>query len=135
MASAPRFYVTPRIGRAVLDTGDTTVDGVTAVTVVAGVAGGTKVEEIDLIANGSNVTRPADSVVRLFLTDGTTVTKLHDIDVGAPVAASTTVTGYEAAPWTPENLYLPSASWSIKATVTVTPTAGSISVQATVLDA
>jgi hypothetical protein len=128
MATAPKFYSTPRYAVGALTTGNTATDGTgtNAITILTGAATGTKIEEIFLKSGATNLARPADSCVRLFLIVATAWYDLTEIDMGAPAARSTTVTSYQSAPVTFENLILPDATFAIGATITVTPTAGSV---------
>lgn len=123
MASDPTFTATAKIGAASVSTANTARDGTgTVATVVTAGASGTRIEEIVVKATGD----PADSVVTLFLHDGTTYFLFDEIDLGDPAAASTTVTGYRFSR-TYANLVLPS-DWSLRAAVTVALTSGVLNV-------
>ena len=124
MAAAPAFAATPRIGATTVSTANTNRDGTgTIATVITGVTAGTKINEVVLKATDN----PADSVVCLFLYDGSTYSLFDEIDIGDPAAASTTVTGYRTSVRY-DNLILPSSSWSLRASITVAPTAGVVNV-------
>ena len=124
MASTPQFISTARIGATTVSTANSNRDGTgTIATVLTGAATGTRVNEIVLKATGD----PADSIVCLFLHDGTTYSLFDEIDLGDPAAASTTVTGYRTSVRY-DNLVLPSASWSLRASITVAPTSGVVNV-------
>lgn len=126
MASVPAFIASPRLGVASLSTGQTArAVGTTSnvVDVLAGVSGGTRVLEIRIKASA----QPADSTVLLWLYDGTNAHPLREVDLGAPAAGSTTVASYETTIYF-ENLVLPSASWKLQASITVTPTSGTVEV-------
>ncbi len=130
MASTPSFTGTPRIGATTVSTANTARDGTgTIATVITGVAAGTKISEVVLKATDN----PADSVVTLFLYDGSTYTLFDEVDLGDPAAASTTVTGYRTSVRY-DNLVLPSASWSLRAAITVAPTGGVVNVIALAAD-
>jgi hypothetical protein len=124
MASAPAFASTPRLGVAAVSTANTNRDGTgTIVDILTGVAAGTRIDEIVLKATGD----PADSVVTIFVHNGTSYFLFDEIDLGDPAAASTTVAGYRISK-TYENLVLPTASFKLAAAITVALTAGVINV-------
>jgi hypothetical protein len=122
VASAPAFTATPRLAVAAVTTANTGRDGTgTIATVITGVAAGTRIDRIRIVATAD----PADSIVNLFLHDGTTAWFFDSFDIGNPAAASTTVDPFMAEK-TYANLILPSASWSVRASITVTLTSGQI---------
>jgi hypothetical protein len=122
MATAPTFASTPRIGVASVSTANTARDGTgTIATIITGAAAGTRIERVVLKATGN----PADSVVTLFLYDGSNYWLFDEFDLGDPAAASDTVAGYRVER-SYEDLVLPSASWSLRAAITVALTAGVI---------
>lgn len=126
MATSPAFVETPRIGVGSLSTGQTArAVGTTSnvVDVLTGVSAGTRILEVRI----KSTAQPADSTVVLWLHDGTNAHPLVEIDLGAPSAGSTTVASYETS-MTFANLVLPSSSWKLQASVTVTPTSGTIEV-------
>ena len=109
-----------------VSTANTARDGTgTLATVMTGVAAGTRILRITVISTGD----PADSIVNLFLHDGTTAHFWDAFDLGNPAAASTTVDAFRVSQRYP-NLYLPNASWSLRASVTVALTAGVMKVWA-----
>lgn len=123
MATTPQFTTLARIGAVTVSTANTGRDGTgTVATVLTAGASGTRVEEVILKATGD----PADSIVTLFLHDGTTFFLFDEFDLGNPAAASATVTGYRLSR-TYDNLVLPT-SWSLRAAITVALTAGVINV-------
>lgn len=128
MASTPEFIKTPRISYAEVTTAQTartTGTSTNLVEVIAGASGGTRVLEIVVKSLGD----PADSVVTLWLDNGSTKILFDEIDIGDPAAGSNTVVAYRTRQ-TYANLVLPSADWKIFAGVTVAPTAGNIIVWA-----
>lgn len=126
MASAPAFTATPRLAVASVSTANTARDGTgTIATVLTGVAAGTRIERIRIVATAD----PADSIVNIFLHDGTTAWFFDSFDIGNPTAASATVDP-TIAEKAYQNLILPSASWSIRASITATLTAGVVNVYA-----
>lgn len=126
MATSPAFVETPRIGVGSLSTGQTArAVGTTSnvVDVITGASGGTRILEVRL----KSTAQPADSVVVLWLHDGTNAHPLTEVDLGAPAAGSTTLPSYEYTT-TFANLVLPSSSWKLQASITVTPTSGTVEV-------
>jgi hypothetical protein len=126
MAIAPAFTATGRVGVTGLTATQVTTarDGTgTLGTVITGVAAGTRIERIRIVATAD----PADSIVNLFLYDGTTAWFFDSFDIGNPSAGSTTADPMIAEK-AYQNLVLPSASWSIRAAITVAPTSGNINV-------
>lgn len=122
MASSVNYASTPRLAVADVSTANTARDGTgTIATIITGVAAGTRIERVVLKATGD----PADSVVTMFLHDGTTAHLFDEFDLNNPAAASNTVEGgrWERAY---SDLILPSASWSLRAAITVALTAGVI---------
>ena len=125
MAADPAFIATPKIGAVTVSTANTGRDGTgTIPTVFTAGGSGSKINEVVLKATGD----PADSVVTLFLHDGSTHFLFDEVDLGDPAAASTTVTGYRLSR-AYDNLVLPSG-WSLRAAITVALTAGVINVVA-----
>jgi len=123
MATSPQFAASPRIGVAAVSTANTNRDGTgTIATVLTAGSNGTRIEEIRLQATGD----PADSIVTLFLHDGTNFWLFDEADLGNPAAASTTVAGAEFTA-TYDNLVLPSG-WSLRAAITVALTSGVVNV-------
>lgn len=129
MASAPAYWANRRMGRAVLSsaavtdkTGATTTN---IVDILTGVAAGTEVTEIKVQADGD----PADSIVLIFVYNGTDYRLYDEFDIGNPAAGSTTVPAYNETRYY-TGLYLPSASWKLAAAITVATTAGNVQVWA-----
>ena len=108
MAAAPVFAVTPRLSSVAVATANTNRDGTgTLVSLITGVAAGTRINEVAVQAT---VTTTA-GMVRIYLYDGTNY-RLWD-EVAIPVAAvSASVKGIRVAT-TYNNLILPSASWQL----------------------
>ena len=121
MAAAPAFAATPRIGAVSVSTANTNRDGTgTIATIITAGANGTQIRELVLKATGD----PADSVVTVFLHDGSSYYLFDEVDLGDPAAASNTVTGYRTSVRY-DNLFLPT-SWSLRAAITVSLTSGVI---------
>jgi hypothetical protein len=125
LASSPNFINAPRIGMAgQVSTANTNRDGTgTIVDVITGATGGTRINEVVVQATGD----PADSIVTLFLFDGTNTRLFAEVDLDNPAAASATVTGYRSTIRF-DNLVLPSSSWKLQAAITAAPTSGVVNV-------
>src|ERR1700745_759643 len=126
MASTPAYWSNRRMARAVLSAATTDQTGATTANIVdilTGVAAGTEITEITVHADGD----PADSMILIFLHNGTDYRLYETFDIGNPAASSTTVAGYREQRYYTE-LFLPSASWKIAAAITVQPTSGSVNV-------
>jgi len=123
MGTSPIFGTTPALGVARLTTGVATRDGSgTESTVLAAGASGTKIEKIVVKAE----TDLADSVVNIWINDGSTDFLFDEFDAGDPATASTTVSGYREVRYY-RDFTLPTG-FSLKATITVTPTTGGCNV-------
>lgn len=112
MATTPNFTSTSRLATASVSAANTNRDGTgTIVTVLTGVAAGTKVFEVDV---QMTVTSTA-GMVRLFLSSDTGATwKLFDEVAIAAATVSASVKGSRVATQY-TNLILPSASWVLGA--------------------
>lgn len=130
MAVSPAFAVTPKIGVGSVSTANTNRDGTgTIVTILTGASTGTRINEVVIKATGD----PADSIVTLFLHDGTTAWLFDEIDLGNPAAGAVTTPTYRTSV-TYTNLVLPSTSWSLRAAVTASLTTGVLNVYALAAD-
>lgn len=130
MAATPAFASTPRAAAVNVSTANTNRDGTgTIVDILTGAAAGTRIERLVLQATGD----PADSVVTIFLHNGTNYFLYDEFDIGNPAAASTTVPAFRVEK-VYRDLILPSASWKIAAAITVALTAGVIVVHASGAD-
>lgn len=124
MATTPNFTLTPRVGVGSVSTTNTNRDGTgTIVDIITGASSGTKINEVVIKSTND----PADSIVTLFLNDGSTNWLFDEVDLGNPAAGSATVTAYRTT-LQYDNLILPSASWKLRAAVTAGPTAGVLNV-------
>lgn len=113
----------PRCAVAAVSTANTNYDGTgTIVTVFTAGSSGSKISEVSIQAT----VNPADSVVNLFLHDGTSFFYFDSFDIGDPATSSTTVPGYRDTR-SYDNLLLPSG-WSLRASITVALTSGVINV-------
>jgi hypothetical protein len=123
VATSPAFASTPKIGAATVSTANTNRDGTgTIATVLTAASAGTKVTSIRVVATGD----PADSIVNIFLYDGTTYYFFDSFDLGNPTAASATADAYSARS-SYADLVLPSG-WSIRASITGALTSGVMNV-------
>lgn len=114
MATSPAFATTPRIGAVSIATADSSYTAPTNVgTVLTGVAAGTRVNEICVKCAATS----AAAVVRIFLYDGTTYWLFDELVVGA-ITGSSTLSQFRVNK-TYDNLVLPSASWSVRVTTSV----------------
>ncbi len=126
MASTPSFAATPILGaglvHATLDTSLTAPTNVTSL-FTAG-ASGTKVEEIVFQGVGTTVA----GVVNVFAYDGTTHHLVDQVLVSAVTSSTTAVAWRAVRQYT--NLVLPSASWVLRVTNTVSGNQSLIKVSA-----
>lgn len=123
MANRPIFSATPRLGFGAVSTANTNRDGTgTIVDIFTAGASGARVDEIVVQATGD----PADSIVTLFIDQGSGYKLFDEIDIGSPAAASTTVAGYRLSE-VYDNLVLEGGD-KIGAAITVALTAGVINV-------
>jgi hypothetical protein len=126
MSATPVYWSNRRFGRAVLSAATTDKTGATTTNIVdilTGVASGTEITEIQVKADGD----PADSIILIFVHNGTDYRLYTEFDIGNPAAGSTTVAAYEETRYY-TGLFLPSTSFKIAAAITVVPTAGSVNV-------
>ena len=124
MASTPNFTSTPRVGVGSVSTANTNRDGTgTIVDIITGAANGTKINEVVIKATGD----PADSVLTLFVYDGSTAWLFDEVDLGNPTAASTVVAGYRTNVFY-DNLVLPGTAYKLQAAITVALTSGVMNV-------
>jgi len=117
------------LGRAVLSAATTDKTGATTTNIIdilTGVAAGTEITEINIKASGD----PADSIVLIFIHNGTDYRLYDEIDIADPAAGSTTVIAYGPDYRYYTGLFLPTASFKIAAAITVVPTAGNVVVWA-----
>lgn len=114
MATSPAFAVTPRIGAVSIATADSSYTAPTNVgTVLTGVAAGTRVAEVVVKCAATS----SAAIVRLFLYDGTTYWLFDEVTVAAATGSSTVQQTRVSVVY--NNLILPSASWSLRATTSV----------------
>lgn len=115
MATEPAFAVTPRMAAVSIATAESSLTAPTNVgTLITGVTAGTRVSEIVVkMAAASSA-----AIVRVFLYDGTTYWLFDEISVAA-VASPGTSTATTRVSTLYNNLVLPSSSWSVRVTTSV----------------
>lgn len=114
MATSPSFAVTPRIGTVSIATADTSYTAPTNVgTLLTGAATGTRVAEVVVKCAATSVA----AIVRIFLYDGTTYWLFDEVTVTAASASNTVQTLRVSTLY--NNLVLPSASWSLRVTTSI----------------
>lgn len=116
MATAPAFAVTPRIGAVSVATADSSYTAPTNVgTLLTGASTGTRVSEIVVKCAATSTA----ALIRVFLHDGTTSTYwlFDEVTVAAATGSATVQQTRVSTTYT--NLILPSASWSVRVTTSV----------------
>ena len=114
MATSPAFATTPRIGAVSIATADSSYTAPSNVgTVLTGASTGTRIAEVVVKC----VATSAAAIVRLFLYDGTTYYLFDEVTVAAATGSSTVQQTRVSVVY--NNLILPSASWSLRATTSV----------------
>lgn len=117
MATSPQFAVTPRIGSVSISTADSSYTAPTNVgTLITGASNGTRIAEIVVKMAATS----AAAIVRIFLYDGTTYRHFDEITVAAATGSSTVQQTRVSTTY--DNLTLPSASWSVRVTTSVSQT-------------
>lgn len=114
MATSPAFATTPRIGAVSIATADSSYTAPTNVgTVITGVAAGTRIAEVVVKCAATS----AAAIVRLFLYDGTTYWLFDEVTIAAATGSATVQQTRVSTVY--NNLILPSASWSLRVTTSV----------------
>jgi len=114
MAVSPAFAVTPRCGAVNIATADASYTAPSAVgTLLTGVAAGTRIAEI--VAHCAATS--AAAIVRVFLYDGTTYWLFDEIAIPAATGSATVKQSRVSTLY--NNLILPSESWSVRVTTSV----------------
>ncbi len=126
-ANEVQYTKLPRIGIGQVDTAQTNRDpgatGTNIVDVLTGATGGTRVWEVVIKAADN----PADSIVFLFIYEGTNYRLFDEFDLGDPAAGSATVESYRTSRLY-SNLILPSSTYKLCASISATTTAGKVNV-------
>lgn len=114
MATSPVFAVTPRVGAVSIATADSSYTAPTNVgTLITGVAAGTRISEIVVKCAATS----SAAIVRIFLYDGSTYWLFDEVTVAAATGSATVQQTRVSTIY--NNLILPSASWSIRVTTSV----------------
>jgi hypothetical protein len=117
MATSPAFATTPRIGAVSIATADSSYTAPTNVgTLITGASTGTRIAEIVVKMAATS----AAAVVRIFLYDGTNYWLFDELTVAAATGSATVQQTRVSTSY--NNLILPSASWSIRVTTSVSQT-------------
>lgn len=115
MAANPVFAVTPRIGAVSIATADSSYTAPTNVgTLITGASTGTRISEIVIKCAATS----AAAIVRTFLYDGSTYYLFDETTIAAATGSATVAQTRVSTIY--NNLILPSASWSIRVTTSVT---------------
>lgn len=126
MSANPAFTSLPLLKVAALTTGDPLRDNTNTHVVDAWLAAdipaaGARLEKIIIQSQG----RPADCTILVFVHNGTSYSLVHEIDIGAPAAASNTSPAFHYE--VPFVLDIPTG-YKLGFAVTVTPTTNGINV-------
>ena len=114
MASSPVFAVTPRMSSVSVSTADSSYFSPTNFgTLITGASTGTRVAEIVVKMAATS----AAAIVRIFLYDGTTYFLFDEVTVAAATGSATVQQTRVSTTY--NNLILPSASWSVRITTSV----------------
>jgi hypothetical protein len=114
MAAEPVYAVTPRIGAVSIATADSSYTAPTNVgTLITGVAASTRIAEIVVKCAATS----AAAIVRFFLYDGTTYYLFDEVTIAVATGSATVQQTRVTTPYA--NLILPSASWSVRVTTSV----------------
>jgi hypothetical protein len=126
MATAPAYAATPRLLAALVpSTADTSFTAPTHVTSLgSGGSAGTKITEIDVEPVGTVVA----GLVNVFAYDGTTYHLIESVTIAAATVNTTTAPVKQA--FTYDNLVLPSSSWSLAVSNTVSGNVSLVTVTA-----
>ena len=115
MATSPIYATTPKVGSVAAAGFDTSLTAPsTTATVLTGGTSGSKVEEIIIQGTGT----VAAGVVNLWLYDGSNYSLFDQILLTAVTSSTTAVAFRAVRQYT--NLWLPSNSWTLRVTHTVT---------------
>ena len=117
MAVSPSFAATPIIGNVNISTAEASYTAPTNFgTLITGASTGTRIAEIVV----KNAATSAAAIVRIFLHDGTTYYLFDEVTIAAATGSSTVQQTRVSTTYT--NLILPSASWSVRVTTSVSQT-------------
>lgn len=121
MASTPQFTGTPKCRVASVSTANTNRDGTgTIVDILTAAGTGTKLNRIVVKATAD----PADSVVTIFIHDGTAYRIFDEFDLADPAAGSATVATYRGEK-SYDDIVLENGQ-KLAAAITAAPTSGAV---------
>ncbi|NBW18384.1 MAG: hypothetical protein EBR82_61455 [Caulobacteraceae bacterium] len=116
MATSPQFAATPRLTAVSVATADSSFTSPTNVgTLITGASTGTRVNEIVATVAVSGLSTAA--VVRIFIFDGTTYFLFDTLTLSVATSSASVASTRVSATYS--NLILPSASWSVRVTTSV----------------
>jgi hypothetical protein len=114
MAVSPSFAAVPRIGNVNISTAEASYTAPTNFgTLITGASTGTRIAEIVV----KNAATSSAAIVRIFLHDGTTYWLFDEVTIAAATGSATVQQTRVSTSY--NNLILPSASWSIRVTTSV----------------
>lgn len=118
MATTPAFAITPRFGYGVATAALDTLRGLSPsaniVTLLTGVAAGTRINRVRVRHVGAEAGgAPADTVLRFWIFDGTSYVLVHEEAVASATAPTGTAAGYGRDIPELAGIVLPSASHTI----------------------
>ncbi len=114
MAANPVFAVTPRITSVTVSTAEASLTAPTNFgTLITGAATGTRIAEIVVKCAATS----AAALVRIFLHDGTSYYLFDEITIAVATSSATVATTRVSTSY--NNLVLPSASWTVRVTTSV----------------
>lgn len=117
MAISPAFAAVPRIGSVSIATADSSYTTPTNVgTLITGASTGTRIAEIVV----KNAATSSAAIVRIFLHDGSTYWLFDEVTIAAATGSATVQQTRVSTSY--NNLVLPSASWSVRVTTSVSQT-------------
>jgi hypothetical protein len=130
MAAAASFLASPAWASARLTTGVANTDGTGTLSTFtwSGSAPATDWMPVKLIISSSSATGVgdlADSLIHIFISDGTNIRRIRTIDPGNPAAGSTTVSEFQIETNFGPEFVMPSGC-TMQVGVSVTPTAGNV---------
>jgi hypothetical protein len=114
MAISPSFAATPRIGNVSIATAESSYTSPTNFgTLITGASTGTRIAEVVV----KNAATSAAAIVRLFLHDGSTYYLFDEYTIAAATGSTTVQQSRVSTQY--NNLILPSSSWSLRVTTSV----------------
>jgi hypothetical protein len=117
MATSPVFAVTPRIGSVSIATAEASYTAPTNVgTLITGANTGTRISEIVIKCAATS----SLGIVRIFLYDGSNYWLFDEISVAAATGSTTVLQTRVSTTY--NNLILPSNSWSVRVTTSISQT-------------